>query len=214
MVRSLGADHVIDYINEDFAKNGQTYDIIFDTVGKTSFSHSKRSLTKNGTYVSAFLSPPLILQVLWTSVVGRKKAKSGTSPDLKEDLVFLRELIQAGVVVSVIDRSWALEQMADAHDSVEQGHKKGKRSHHRSPHRQRIVTHPSQHGDGQRLGVGCRPRKRIAVADSMSKERGPAVQRGLFLVAFFCGRAYSRPNNCLNTPRPASSRAPAVPRAF
>jgi len=128
MVKSLGADKVIDYTQEDFAKNGQTYDIIFDTVMKTSFSRCKSSLKQGGVYIT--VDYPL-LQALWTSIVGNlpgrqtaKKVVFGIANRI-EDLIFLRELIEAGEITSVIDTCYPLEQTAEAHRYVETGHKKG-----------------------------------------------------------------------------------------
>jgi NADPH:quinone reductase-like Zn-dependent oxidoreductase len=130
MVKSLGADKVIDYTKEDFTKNGQTYDIIFDTVGKSSFSLCKGSLTQNGVYLSPVLGLPLLLQMLWTSKIGGKKAKfsaTGLRPvaELRMLLNELKELIEAGKIKSIIDRRYSLEQIAEAHRYVEKGHKKG-----------------------------------------------------------------------------------------
>jgi len=122
MVKSLGADKVIDYTKEDFTKNGQTYDIIFDTVIKTSFSRSKSSLKQRGVYITA--DWPL-LQALWTSMVGSKKVIFGIARQNPEDLMFLKELIEAGQIKSVIDRRYPLEQIAEAHRYVDKGHKKG-----------------------------------------------------------------------------------------
>jgi NADPH:quinone reductase-like Zn-dependent oxidoreductase len=130
LVKSLGADKVIDYTKEDFTKNGQTYDIIFDTVGKSSLSLCKGSLTQNGVYLSPVLGLPLLLQMLWTSKIGGKKAKfsaTGLRPiaELRMLLNELKELIEAGKIKSVIDRRYPLEQIAEAHRYVETGHKKG-----------------------------------------------------------------------------------------
>jgi len=130
MVRSLGADHVIDYTKEDFTKNVQTYDIIFDTVGKSSFNRSKGSLTENGIYLTTVPSPAIFLQVLWTSRMGNKKVKiaaTGLRPasEKAKDLVFITELIEAGKLKAVIDRCYPLEETSDAHRYVETGHKRG-----------------------------------------------------------------------------------------
>jgi len=121
MVKSLGADRVIDYTKEDFAESGQTYDIIFDAARKTSFSRCKSSLKQKGIYIT--VDWPL-LTVLWTSIVGSRKVVFGIAKRI-EDLTFLRELIEAGKLKSVIDRRYPLEQTAEAHMYVEKGHKKG-----------------------------------------------------------------------------------------
>jgi len=121
LVRSLGADEVIDYTKEDFTGSGRTYDIIFDAVRKTSFSHCKGSLRKRGVYVT--VDWPL-LEALWASVAGGKRIVFGIAKSI-EDLDFLRELIEAGKLKSVIDRCYPLEQAVEAHKYVEAGHKKG-----------------------------------------------------------------------------------------
>jgi NADPH:quinone reductase-like Zn-dependent oxidoreductase len=121
LVKSLGADKVIDCTKEDFAQNGQTYDIIFDAVIKTSFSRCKNSLTPEGTFIT--VDWPL-LQVLWTSLFGRRKVVIGIAQRI-EDLVFMKELIEAGKIRAVIDRTYPLEQIVEAHRYVETGHKKG-----------------------------------------------------------------------------------------
>ncbi len=123
MVKSLGADKVIDYTKEDFTKSGQTYDIIFDTVIKTSFSRCKSSLKQRGVYLTT--DWPLQFLALWTSMVGSKKVIFGVASQNTEDLIFLKELIEAGKLKSVIDRRYPLEQTAEAHSYVEKGHKKG-----------------------------------------------------------------------------------------
>jgi NADPH:quinone reductase-like Zn-dependent oxidoreductase len=130
MVKSLGADKVIDYTKEDFTKTGQSYDIIFDAVSKSTFSRCKGTLTQKGVYLSTVLRLPILLQMLWTSKIGKKKAifsATGLRP-VPERLLFLKELIkliEAGKVRTVIDRRYSLEQVAKAHRYVEQGHKKG-----------------------------------------------------------------------------------------
>ncbi|MEA3439717.1 MAG: NAD(P)-dependent alcohol dehydrogenase [Chloroflexota bacterium] len=121
LVKSLGADKVIDYTKEDFSKSGETYDVIFDTVGKSSFSDCKRSLKKNGFYLEALMKMSNLLRGLWTSI----KVIGGGASETKEDLNFLKELIEEGKIKSVIDRHYPLEQTAEAHRYVDQGHKKG-----------------------------------------------------------------------------------------
>ena len=129
-VNSLGADHVIDYTLEDFTENGRTYDIIFDTVGKLSFSACKSSLTDEGVFLATVPTPVMMLQALWTAKSASKKvrfAATGLRPasEKVKDLVFLTELIESGKLKSVIDRRYPLEKIAEAHRYVEQGHKKG-----------------------------------------------------------------------------------------
>jgi NADPH:quinone reductase-like Zn-dependent oxidoreductase len=125
LVKSLGADKVIDYTREDFTKSGQTYDVIFDAVGKSSFSRCKSSLKKNGSYLVTLPKLAVLLQVLWTSIVGSKKVKMEGAPAKVENLLFLKELIEAGQLKTVIDRRYPLEQIAEAFRYVEKGHKKG-----------------------------------------------------------------------------------------
>jgi len=125
MVKSLGADKVIDYTKEDFTKSGQTYDVIFDTVGKSSISRSKSSLKKKGFYLFVTGGLQTILQTLWTSMTSSKKLIFVVGSQKTEDLVFLRELIEAGKIKPVIDRRYPLEQIAEAHRYVDKGHKKG-----------------------------------------------------------------------------------------
>ena len=125
MLRSIGADHLIDYTQEDFTKNGERYDVIFDVVGKSSFSRSVRSLKQNGRYLLAnprFLS---MVRGLWTSMISSKKVIFEFAGYKSEDLIFLKELIEAGKIKSVIDRRYPLEQIAEAHRYVEKGYKKG-----------------------------------------------------------------------------------------
>jgi NADPH:quinone reductase-like Zn-dependent oxidoreductase len=130
LVKSLGADHVVDYTREDFTKNGETYDVIFDAVGKSSFARCKGSLTENGVYLATVPTPAIVLQMLWTSKFGHQKvrfATTGLRPASKKtkDLVFANELIEAGKLRAVIDRCYPLAQMAEAHRYVETGRKKG-----------------------------------------------------------------------------------------
>ena len=130
LVKSLGADFVIDYSNQDFTKTGHTYDIIFDAAGKSSFSHCKEILNKNGVFLTTVPTPALMLQMVWNSIFASKKVKfvaTGLrSAKLKtKDLVFVNELIEAGKIKPVIDQRFPLEQIAEAHKYVEKGHKRG-----------------------------------------------------------------------------------------
>ncbi len=130
LVKSLGADKVIDYKLEDFTKNTAAYDIIFDTIGKSTFSRCKRSLRPGGIYLTTVLTMKILLQMLRTSKMGSKKAViafTGLRPaaEKAKDLAFLREFIETGKLRPVIDRSFFLDQIAEAHRYVDQGHKKG-----------------------------------------------------------------------------------------
>ena len=126
LVKSLGADNVIDYTREDFTKSGEIYDIIFDTLGKSPFGGSVRSLKKKGFYLRAVhMSPSPMLKGLWTSMTSSKKVIGGEAGEHKDDLIFLKELIEAGKLKPVIDKSYPMEEIAEAHRYVEQGHKKG-----------------------------------------------------------------------------------------
>ena len=125
MVSSLGADKVIDYTKEDFSKTAERYDIIFDTVGKTNFNGCINLLNKNGYLL---LTAPGFLDMLkgiWVSLGNDKKVVSGVMSETADDLLFLKNLIEQNKMKAVIDRCYPLEQLADAHRYVEQGHKKG-----------------------------------------------------------------------------------------
>jgi len=124
MLRSIGADQVIDYTQEDFTEKGEIYDVIFDVVGKISFSRSDKSLKQNGTYLLANPGSQMV-RGLWTSMTRSKKVIMEAASGTIEDLVFLRELIEAGKIKSVIDRTYQLAQIAEAHSYVETGQKKG-----------------------------------------------------------------------------------------
>ena len=130
LVKSLGADKVIDYTKEDFTQSGETYDVIFDAVGKSLFTRCKSSLTQRGVYLTTVPTLVIMLQMLWTSKIGSKRAIiafTGLRParEKTKDLIFLKELVEAGKIKSVIDRRYPLEQTAEAHRYVETGHKKG-----------------------------------------------------------------------------------------
>jgi NADPH:quinone reductase-like Zn-dependent oxidoreductase len=125
LVRSLGAAKVIDYTKEDFAVNAESYDVIFDTVGKSSFSGCIRSLKKNGFYLSAERGFLQVIRGLWISLTSNKKIIGGTAKAEAEDLIFLKKVIEAGKLKSVIDRHYSIDEMVEAHRYVDQGHKRG-----------------------------------------------------------------------------------------
>lgn len=124
-VKNLGADQVIDYTKEDFTKNGQTYDIIFDTVGKSSVFRSKRSLQKDGYYLFSTFGLPKLISALLLNRKSSQNVIIGLVKESSEDLILLKELIEKGKIKSVIDRRFPLEQAADAHMYVETGQKIG-----------------------------------------------------------------------------------------
>jgi NADPH:quinone reductase-like Zn-dependent oxidoreductase len=125
MLRSIGADHVIDYTQEDFTKRGEIYDVIFDVVGKVSLSGSKRSITQDGTYLLANPMGSQMVRGPWTKMTSSKKVVMETSSPTTEELKVLKELVEAGKLRTVIDRTYPLEQIAEAHRYVETGGKKG-----------------------------------------------------------------------------------------
>lgn len=125
LVKSLGATKVIDYTKEDFTASGESYDIIFDTVGKTSFARCTGSLKKDGRCLLTVFRLKQLIQMLWTSMTGDKKVICAIAPDRAEDLKFLVGLVEAGRMKTVVDRRYPLEQTAEAHRYAEKGHKKG-----------------------------------------------------------------------------------------
>ena len=130
LVKSLGADTVIDYTKENFSANGLFYDIIYDTVGKSSFSKCKKSLTEKGIYMSPVLDFGLLFQMLWTSMFGKKKAKFSATGMLPHDTIRfyfneMSELMKVGKIKSIISKRFSLEQIPNAHRYIEKGHKRG-----------------------------------------------------------------------------------------
>jgi NADPH:quinone reductase-like Zn-dependent oxidoreductase len=127
LVKSLGADQVIDYTKEDFTKSGQEFDFVFDAVGKSSFGVCKKLLKPGGIYCSTELGfmwqNPFL--VLWTSLVGSKKVISPFPKDSKEDALFFKDLIEKGKFKPIIDRRYPLEQIVEAYKYVETGQKIG-----------------------------------------------------------------------------------------
>ncbi|MCL4111164.1 UNVERIFIED_CONTAM: hypothetical protein GTU68_038506 [Idotea baltica] len=130
LVRSLGADKVVDYNKDDFFKNDNTFDIIYDTIGASSFLKCKKSLTKNGVYMSPVLDFGLLFQMLFTSIIGTKKAKFAATGMLPHKVIrqYLQEislLMEFRKMRSVISKRFSLDQIPDAHRHIEEGHKRG-----------------------------------------------------------------------------------------
>ncbi len=125
LVRSLGTDKVIDYTKNDFTINGETYDVIFETVNKLSFSASIKSLKQNGTLILGASGLSQQLRGVWISRTSSQKIISGMIKQKAEDIIFLKELIERGFYKPVVDRTYPLEQMVEAHTYAEQGHKRG-----------------------------------------------------------------------------------------
>ncbi|OLE83223.1 MAG: NAD(P)-dependent alcohol dehydrogenase [Crenarchaeota archaeon 13_1_20CM_2_51_8] len=122
---SIGADHAIDYTREDFTENGEKYDVIFDTVGKSPYSRSIRSLKEKGIYLLGNPGLSQMIRAPWTSRRSSKKVIGRMEPYRTEDLTFLKELIEAGEIRSVIDRRYPLEETIEAHRYVDTGQKRG-----------------------------------------------------------------------------------------
>ena len=125
MLRSIGANYVIDYTKEDYTKSGESYDLIIDVVGRRSVPRRLKLLKPDGYYFLAYAGLSHILLSLWTSMTSNKKFKIESASQKKEDLIFLKELIEAGKLKPIIDRSCQLEQVPEAHRYVESGRKKG-----------------------------------------------------------------------------------------
>jgi NADPH:quinone reductase-like Zn-dependent oxidoreductase len=125
MVQSLGAHHVIDYKREDFTRQGRTYDLIVDTVGKTTFGQCKRALTPKGIFMPIVMNYREAFQMLTTSIGGGKRVVSGAAPDIAEVLKQMGQMAERGDLRVVIDRCYPLEQIVEAHRYVETGRKKG-----------------------------------------------------------------------------------------
>lgn len=125
MLRSIGADQVIDYTQEDFTRNGESYNVIFDVAGKLSLSRSRKSIKPGGTYLLANPGPSQLIRGLWIRMTSNKKVVMQTASGSTEDLIYLKELIEAGKITTVIDRCYPLERIVEAHRYVETGQKKG-----------------------------------------------------------------------------------------
>jgi NADPH:quinone reductase-like Zn-dependent oxidoreductase len=131
-VKSLGADKVVDYTQEDFTQSGETYDVIFDILGKSTFAQCKRALKPNGIYLLASFKMKKLVEMLWTSLTsmlfrrGRgKKVICAFASEKVDDLIFLKELAEEEKIKAIIDRCYPLEQTAQAHGYIEAGQKKG-----------------------------------------------------------------------------------------
>ena len=125
MVKSIGADKVIDYTKEDFTKSDERYDFVFGVVGKTTFSQCKGILKPKGIYLENLAELKDFFKMAWTSFSGGKKIKLGVSKETAENLNFFIVLIKSGKLKPVIDKVYPLERTAEAFQYVEQGHKKG-----------------------------------------------------------------------------------------
>lgn len=123
-VKSLGEENVIDYTKEDFTNNGETYDLIIDILGKSSYLKCKYSLKENGRCIFVSFKMKQIYQMLWTSIFGNKKIICMLSTEKAKDLDFIRKLIEEGNFKSIIDKCFPLEETAQAHSYVDMGHKK------------------------------------------------------------------------------------------
>ena len=125
LVKSLGADTVIDYTQDDFTRSAHTYDLIFDIVGATTFDRCQNSLKPQGVFLQNIMGWTDMVRILWTSITGGKKLKGGVAMDSPERMHVIAELAAAGKLRPVIDRRYPLERIAEAFTYVEQGHKKG-----------------------------------------------------------------------------------------
>jgi NADPH:quinone reductase-like Zn-dependent oxidoreductase len=130
MVKSLGADEVIDYTNADFTKNGEMYDLIFDTVNKSNFNVCKKSLKNEGVYLPTVISFKILLQLLFSSIFGKKKIKSSSTGllSVKKRLAYFEEiklLLNSGEIKTVVDKVYPINELSSAHTYVQEGHKKG-----------------------------------------------------------------------------------------
>ncbi len=125
LVQSLGADQVIDYTKEDWTRSGETYDLLFDAVGKTSFSDCLKVLKPEGVYLQSVAAPALSLRMRLAGMTSRRTFIGGEATPKQENLIYLKELVEAGKIKPVIDRRYPLERIVEAHRYVDQGHKKG-----------------------------------------------------------------------------------------
>lgn len=125
LVTSIGADHVIDYTKEDFSQSGIKYDIIFDTIGKSPFSASVKAIRESGYYLITTHKLPRFFRIVWQNLTSTKKVISPLLKETKQDLIFLKKLIETGKLKAIIDKTFSLEETVEAHKYVESGEKKG-----------------------------------------------------------------------------------------
>jgi NADPH:quinone reductase-like Zn-dependent oxidoreductase len=125
LVKSIGANKVIDYTREDFTKNGETYDVIFDTVNAISIAKSLKSLSRQGVLILSAAGMAEMIHGAWISMTSKRKVLTGVISHSKSDIVFIKELIEADKYKPVLDRTYSLEQIAEAHAYAERGRKKG-----------------------------------------------------------------------------------------
>lgn len=125
MLHAIGANHVIDYTKEDYTNNGQSYDLIIDVVGRRGVANRLKLLKADGYYFLAYAGLSHIVIGMWVSLTSNKKLKFGSASQTKEDLLYLKELIEAGILKPIIDRRYPLARMAEAHRYAESGQKKG-----------------------------------------------------------------------------------------
>jgi NADPH:quinone reductase-like Zn-dependent oxidoreductase len=124
-VKALGADKVIDYKKQDFTQNGETYNVIFDILGRSSFARCKNSLTPNGIYLLASFKSRALWDMFWTSFASPKKVICAMADEKAENLVFVKELVEEGKIKAIVDRRFPLEQTAEAHQYIESGGRQG-----------------------------------------------------------------------------------------
>lgn len=132
MVRSIGADHIIDYTQEDFSQNGQQYDLIFDTVGNRSVAEYKQALKSQGNFVTTTFLPALVFQIPWLSRTEGKRMVNMMAKPNQQDLDVMRELLETKQVIPIIDRCYPLSEVPEALHYLGKGHAKGK-----------VIIHPS-----------------------------------------------------------------------
>ena len=125
MLRGIGADHVLDFAQEDFTRRNERYDVIFDVVGKANYSRCLSTLKPGGRLLLGNPGLSQMLRAPWTSMMSKHKVILAASDEKVEDLDFLRQLAEEGVITPVIDRRYPLEEMVEAHRYVESGHKQG-----------------------------------------------------------------------------------------